>query len=110
MQFPNLVYRSPGTHQGVGGTFDYLPVADVKELKAAADDGWYPSPELAINPPEKFSWKEYLVGLESVDETTPPTREELEAKATELKIKFTDKMKDETLLTKIDDALAAQES
>lgn len=63
MKFPTLVYKSPGTHPGVGGTYDYRPAQDLEALEAAIADGWFPTPELAIEfatqPPDVFSWLEY---------------------------------------------------
>ncbi len=119
MQFPNLVYKTPGPHKCKGGSYGYRQVNNLAELQLAIDDGFYPTKELAINPPECFSWADY--GCEQPLETAPeapqdktpeddapPTRDELEAKAKELGISFNGNTKDTTLMTKIDEALAEQ--
>lgn len=109
MKQPTMVYRYPGNkalgYKHDGDLYDHKVVdqfaeeGEESELDAALADGWFPSPAEA---------KAGVVD-ETGDDTTPPTREELEAKATELGIEFTKRTKDETLLEKIEAALAEQE-
>ena len=40
MEYPRLVYISPGQNKCIEGSFDYEPVKDVKEHKAALDAGF----------------------------------------------------------------------
>jgi len=115
--FPTLVYICPGIHQCPGGTFNYKAVTCLEEVKEAAESGYYPTLPLAQEKPDNFDWKEYLDSVyEEVEETSKdedpdrgPTREELEEKAKELQIGFNKNTKNETLLQKINDALAEQE-
>lgn len=106
MKFPNLVYKSPGMHQCPGGTFDYLQVRDADETLAAGEEGYYPTIELALKKPKVVDWEFELPVENSKDEDPqdpqdPPTREELEAKAKELKIKFNKSTKDSELFDQI---------
>jgi hypothetical protein len=112
MKFPTLVYRCPGNHQCLGGTFDYIQVSNAEQLKASVENGWFPTlPEAQKGELDnqigifalESSAKEPII--EEVDEDSPPTREELEAKAKELGIGFNKNTKDETLLEKIEAAL-----
>lgn len=93
--FPMMVYKVPGKHQLPHGTFDYEQVDDETQLDAALDSGWHISLADAINPPE-------------VDDGGAPTREELEAKATELGIKFDGRTGDKKLNQLIESKLAGE--
>jgi len=127
MQFPNLVYRSPGPHKckqgGKIGTYCYRQVNNFDDLTAAIKDGFYPTKALAVEKPDDFNWGDYAEAQgwtdDEPDETetpetseidAPPTREELEAKARELGISFNGNTKDATLITKINEALEADAS
>lgn len=104
MEFPNLVYRCPGTHQCKGDTFDYYPVADNEQLKAAIENGWYPTLEQAmVGGDVDFEVAEVVEPTPEDD--APPTREELEFKAKELGIRFSKSTKDNVLAEKISAAL-----
>lgn len=97
--FPTMVYKDGGTHQRPGGTFSYMGVNSPEEMKEAIACGWSDSLEKAANgdsePVE-----------DTIDEASPPTREELEAKAKDLGIKFTHRSKDKTIADKIAKALS----
>ena len=97
MLYPAMVYRSPGTHQGPGGTYDYQQVKDESELLKSFDAGWFPSVWHAIDEAD-FDVDDYL---DDVIPEDPPTREELEIKAAELGIKFRSSISDEKLLERI---------
>lgn len=112
MKFPTLVYRCPGNHQCLGGTFDYIQVSNAEQLKASVENGWYPSLPQAMKGGDvdlgELIEEPVIAEVEEpeeVDEDSPPTREELEAKAKELGIGFNKNTKDETLLEKIEAAL-----
>lgn len=96
--FPTIVYKTPGTHARAGGTYNYLGVADQAALDAALAEGWF------LTLPEAIAGK-----AETPVDDSAPTREELEAKATELKIKFDGRTSDKILAEKIEHALGEQE-
>jgi len=98
MEFPTLVYRCPGTNQRQGGTYSYRQIADDDELAAALVDGWFATLTEAI------AGKSDVQVADVVDEA-PPTREEMEAKATELGIKFDGRTSDKALRDRITAAL-----
>ena len=93
MEFPTLVYKDGGPHQRPGGTYDYRSVIDEAGMAAALADGWHTSLSEAVHP------------VHEADDNAPPTREELEAKATELGIKFDGRTSDKSLAAKIQSAL-----
>lgn len=93
-EFPTLVYRDGGPYQRRGGTFSSIPVNDQDELEAALADGCVTHPD--------------LIGKAVDQDNAPPTRAELEAKATELGLKFDGRTSDRKLLAAIDAALAAK--
>jgi hypothetical protein len=93
MTFPTLMYRVPGAHTGPNGTtFDYIGVRNEGQYDERLAQGWHPSLEAAL-------------GHEQIDETSPPTRDELEAKAKELGVRFNKRTSDAVLLQRIEDAL-----
>lgn len=96
--FPTLVYKTPGTHARSGGTYSYLGVADAAALDAALADGWF------LTLPEAIAGK-----ADEPADNSAPTREELEAKATELNIQFDGRTTDKKLAEKIEHALGEQE-
>lgn len=98
MKYSDIVYKTPGPHQRPGGTFDCKGVSSKAEHAEALKAGWFDTlPEAiegkAAEKPSAFE--------------PPPTREELEAKAKELGIKFNNKTTDKELSTKIAEALGA---
>jgi len=107
MTFPTMVYRSPGFHRGPkGATFDFLGVKDAAALKAAKAAGWHETMEEATGAKKVI---EAAVALdEAIDEISPPTREELEAKAEELGVKFNARTKDAVLAKRIAEAIEAE--
>lgn len=90
--YPRMLYQADGPHEIHGGRFDYRTVADDDELSAALGDGWHmttdearaPKPETVVTPPD-----------------APPTRAELEQKATELGITFDGRTTDAKLAAKV---------
>ena len=49
MEFPSMVYRSPGRNQAKGGTYDYCGVESQEELDEAIQYGWHTSVEAAVD-------------------------------------------------------------
>ena len=84
MQFPRFVYKCPGPLQRAGGTYASLLVKSGEAFDAAMLDGWHPDMLAAINPPVPVE----VVKPPEPDDNAPPTRAELEQKATELGLKF----------------------
>jgi hypothetical protein len=106
-QFPMFLYQCPGTWSGDGFTFGGRVANDQGEFDAAVSDGWHPTVPQAVEAwrsPVQFPVPAAPASVP--DDDAPPTREELEAKATELGIEFDGRHKDSTLMKKIDDALA----
>jgi hypothetical protein len=107
IQFPVFLYQCPGTWSGDGFTFGARLANDQGEFDAAVSEGWYPTVPQAVE-----AWRKPVqvsippAPVSVPDDNAPPTREELEAKATELGIEFDGRHKDSTLMKKIDDALA----
>lgn len=115
MKFPGFVYKSPGTHQGRGGTYNYKLVKSTEELLEIINDGWFTCVDDAIagthaeTTKEEFEAMLYNLAKDGIEEPEepeediyrPPTRQEMEVKAKELGIAFNSRTKDETLLEKI---------
>lgn len=98
MNFPTLVYRTPGTHFSATGTYDYRGVSDANGLADALADGWFKS------------LPEAIAGEHAeVEDDSAPTRAELEAEAVILGIKFDGRTTDKSLAEKIELAIAEQE-
>jgi hypothetical protein len=98
MNFPTIVYRTPGTHYASSGTYDYKGAADEAELDRALSSGWF-----RTLPEAMAGEHEYPV------DNTAPTREELEAKAAELGIKFDGRTTDKSLAEKIESVISDRE-
>lgn len=99
-QFPTLVYKGKGPHSRAGGTYDYVAANGQEELDTKLADGWFTTLPEAIDAHDKPAAKS--------DDTAPPTRKELEAKAKELGIKFSAKTTDAELGAVITAALAKE--
>lgn len=95
--FPRLVYKSPTTHQ---------LVEDEEQFDAALAEGWFSTvPEAIKGVADKPV--DTTKADDSVDDSAAPTRDELEAKATELGIKFDKRTSDKKLGDQISAALEA---
>lgn len=101
-QFTTIVYKGHGPHSRAGGTYDYAAANDQEDLDAKLADGWFATLPEAIDAHDKPA------AVAKSDDTAPPTRKELEAKAKELGIKFTTKTTDAELSTSIAAALAKE--
>lgn len=99
-QFPQMLYQTGGTEEIHGGKFATHIVNDQDELDAALADGWH------LTTCEAKAAVEKPAGG-GLDDNAPPTREELEQKATELGIEFSPRIGDAKLAERIELALAA---
>jgi len=125
------IYKKPG-----GGTYTYISVQTQEEFDEKTDAGWFessaqaieaagenatpagkPKPKWAMKPVKRkkpakpLDWREQVKAEpapapEPIDEDAGPTREELEAKATELGIRFDGRTKDKKLGQLIQDRLS----
>lgn len=101
IEFPTVVYRTPGNHHRAGGTYDYRGAGDQSQLEALIAQGWF------LTLPEAISGVTNAVSVPNEDDQ--PTREELEAKAKELGINFDGRTTDKSLSEKIEHVLGEQE-
>lgn len=95
MNYPTIVYRTPGAHYASTGTYDYKGVGDDAELDRALSNGWF------LTLPEAIAGE--------ADDNSAPTREELAIKAVELGIKFDGRTTDRRLADLINQALTEGE-
>ncbi len=102
MDFPRLMFRSPGPEQCQGGTYSHKLVKDEEEFAAGLADGFHGTlPEALAPAPVIVTAK-----LAEPDDNAPPTSAELRAKAIELGIKVHHKASDATVLAAITAKLA----
>jgi len=103
MEFPTIFYRSPGSNQGNGHTWDSIGVPDAAAAADLLAQGWVSTYADLVEPKLEAKATE----LETVtSDNAPPTRAEIEAKATDLGIKFKPTTTDRDILAKITAALA----
>lgn len=128
MEFPNLVYRCPGTYQCPGGTFAYKSVQDEVQLAKALAEGWFATLPEAIEgkkvatetetpdsetearfdaaiAPETATLADCQAGQQEAADNAPPTRAELQQKAKKLALKFDSRTSDKKLGDMITTAL-----
>lgn len=107
--YPKMVFKCPGVHSLAGGkSYDHELVHSDEEAREAAKQGWFLTVPEALNgvatlipaaveevplnlDAEIFEEDKSLENLDTENSDAPPTRDELEAKATELGIKFSKK-------------------
>ena len=95
------VYRSPGPHFGPPGkTYDCKGV-EPEALADALAEGWHTDFLVAVGLAE--------APTETVADNAPPTRDEMLEQAEKLGIKVDKRWSDDTLLAKINAAMAASE-
>ena len=96
--FPRLVYKSPGRHQLPGGSYDHKCVEDEDEYNQAVVDGWFGTVPEALGGTSEPDDSGDGTDIRDEDlDDAPVTREELEHKAKELGIKFSNKTTDKKL-------------
>lgn len=96
-----MVYKVPGKHVRPHGTYDFEGVNNAEELKAKLKEGWFSSFSEAIGAKKEVE----VVEDKESDDTAPPSRQELEEKATELGIKFDGRFSDKKIAQLIEEAL-----
>jgi len=104
MDFPRLVFKDGGEQQRAGGFYSYQCVEDNAAYNSAIASGWFDSLGEALSTPEAAAVVEAPEVDDDIDEADP-SREELEAKAAELGIKFDGRNSDKKLLDLITAAL-----
>lgn len=102
MKNPTMLYKHPGAHEMHGDKFDYI-VVDEQDVDQAKKDGW----SLTTTEAKAKTKAPAKTADVVADDNAPPTREELEAKATELGIKFDGRTSDSKLGSLIAKALEA---
>lgn len=102
MNFPCLVYRTPGPHGKGDRTYAYLGVEDQAAFDRAVSNGWHASKLDAFAGLEAGKIVDAVVDASAaIDDVSPATRGEMEQKAKELGIRGIHRMKDETLAQRI---------
>ena len=106
MEFPCMVYKSPGEHQARGGTFDWVTVQDAEQLQTFHANGWHDNVQAAIDALTVVDGA--LDRLEDIaasddEDLGPPDRAELEQLARQLEVKFDGRTSDAKLLQRIED-------
>lgn len=96
-EFPKMLFKAGGPEELHGGNFHTFIAQDEQDEAAALADGWHLTTPEAVAAVSKSA--------APVDDEAPPTRAELEAKATELGIKFDGRTTDAKLGEKIAAAL-----
>ena len=125
MQFPAMLYQSPGQIQkpGSAGTYKIIGVQTQEEADAKLSAGWFASSDEAIiaagdkaagpvkikakwlsrpakkrKPSKPLDWRELAKAAAAAPkDDAPPTRQELELKARELDIRFDGRTPDRKL-------------
>lgn len=101
---PRMLYQAGGPHEIHGGLFDYLIVESDEELTVALANGWHMTTDEARA--ADLALKAHRIPAELLTpavplDDAPPTRDELERKATELGIAFDGRTKNAKLAEKI---------
>lgn len=106
MSYPKHLYKAPGPYRSQGRTYDVAGAADEEQETALLAKGWHLTREEAWGGPKADEIVALAEELEAaIDEVTPPTRAELEQKASELGLPFNVRTKDAVLAQRIADAL-----
>lgn len=107
MSYPKHMFRQPGPYGKGERTYRVTSASDEAEEKHLSERGWFVSKERMLA--ARFGLEEAVEAVEefeeAIDEISPPTRDELEAKAKELGIGFNRKTKDEVLARRIAEVL-----
>jgi hypothetical protein len=104
--YPRMLYGCPAlgidTVALQEGTFDTLIVLDEKSHESAKAEGWHDT-----SPAAKDAHTDAIEAKLKATDNEPPTRAELEAKATEMGIDFKGTWGDKKLLSEIEAKLKA---
>ncbi len=111
-QWPQMLYRTPGPTIIEGTGYALHLVHSDDELAAALADGWHETTAAASAPDSREPQAAgdspvASEGAEDAEDAAPPTRAELEQKATELGVSFDGRTTDKKLRARIDAALEA---
>lgn len=101
MIYPRLVFRCPGPVQRPGGSYAHLAVQSDDDLAKRLAEGWFETLPAAIDGVKPT----VLMAVVPPDDAAP-TRAELEAKGTELGLKFDGRTTDAKLGRMIEEAIA----
>ena len=103
------IWPGPPTPDGKSTTFDILPCLTLDEVRAGLDAGWSLTvPEACLGIQEPLSVVEVAdAAQDATDDDAPPTRDEMVAQAEKLALRVDRRWSDETLLAKINAAMAA---
>lgn len=104
IQFPTIVYKSPGSRRNAQGTYDYVGVKTQEEFDRRIANGWHPSQAAAFASLKQTRAPEITPSPAPILESAP-NRSELEHKATELGLKFDGRTTDKKLFERIQQAL-----
>jgi hypothetical protein len=115
MKLPTTFYKSPGSFKvpGTRDSYRYIGVKTQEELDHHMANGWFESRDAAIAARKApvaspaTSNTSYAPSQPTVEEVAPPTRAELEQKAQELGISFTERTTDAKLSKAILKAMGA---
>lgn len=108
LEYPRFVFKNEGLIERAGGTYSQEIVNDEVEHEAAIAAGWYDNLQDAIdatNETPDVPAEAYEPEPIEIDE--PPTREEIEAQARAMGIKFDGRIGDRKLMALIEKALEA---
>lgn len=95
MDFPRLMFRTPGPEQCQGGTYAQKLVRDEEEFSQGLQEGFHGTlPEALAPAPVIIPVVAHVV---ADDDNAPPTSEELRAKAKELGLVFKRSATDEEI-------------
>ncbi len=98
MEFPCMVYQSPGDQLARGGSFKYKAVHSKEEMTNALTKGWFQNAQEAMDALNKPAEKEEI-------DTKQPTRAELIEKALDIGLKVDGRTSDEKLRKRIEEKL-----
>lgn len=105
MEFPRMIYRVGNAAVLESGKYDFLVISEA-EYESAIAEGWHLDQYAAKGAHEAANEPARPQQLPPVADD-PPTREELEAKATELGLSFDGRTSDAKLAARIEEAMAA---
>jgi hypothetical protein len=101
----SMLYKAPGPHFCDGSMVDYIVVPDHLDDETVAS-GWFRTiPEALAAVVPVVASEPVSEASEVASDDAPPTRAEMEQKATELGVKFDGRTTDAKLLARIEEAL-----
>lgn len=102
-KFSTILYKSPGDQHGpFGKTYKWVGAKSKDEMEEKLSEGWHAS---LVGACEATNIVKKEEEKRVVADNAPPTRKELEEKATSLGVPFNARTKDDVLLAKINEAV-----